>query len=316
MSFDIQSRAPHDFFLTLDVDDYFEEEYDAEEIFRGGFARPLTLKDRDVLAVIRWNENPEEPVFHVDFPDHKLTADEESEARLAVSRTVGAELDTRGFYDAVEHDDVLGPIVLQHYGFKRLSRANLFEDAMRSIIRTRISHGPTQKRMVKDVRKTWGQAFEWRDRTYFSYPRPSVLAKAEPQELREYGISKRKGEYVIGMAQEIVDGELDVHALEQMSPEDFYERVQEIRGIGPSTAQSLLLRRNRSDAVFPSEKSKGKEKGIRRWILMSYDMDPHETSEDEWQKLHDRWRGYETLVSQYFFYNWVMKRKEDEYEGE
>ncbi|MGM0556581.1 MAG: DNA-3-methyladenine glycosylase family protein [Myxococcota bacterium] len=316
MSFDIHSKSPHDFFLTLDVDEYFEKEYDAEEIFRGGFARPLTLTDRDVLAVIRWNENPEEPVFHVDFPDHTLSAEEEEEARRAVSRTLGAELDTRAFYEAVEDDPTLGPLVEKHYGFKRLSRANFFQDAMRSIIRTRISHGPTQKRMVQDVRKTWGQAFEWRDRTYYSYPRPSILAKAEPQELREYGISNRKGEYVIGMAKEIIAGELDVDALEQMSPEDFYERVQEIRGIGPSTAQSLLLRRNRTDAIFPSEKTKGKEKGIRRWILMSYGLDPHDTPEDEWQQLHDRWRGYETLVSAYFFYNWVMEQKEAEYEGE
>lgn len=316
MSLDIQSCSPHDFFLTLDVEDYFEKEYEAEEIFRGGFARPLTLSGRDILAVIRWNENPEDPVFHVDFPDQTLSADEEEEAGDAIRRTLGTDLDTGAFYDAVAEDDVLGPIVETHYGFKRLSRANFFEDAMRSIIRTRISHGPTQKRMVRDVRKTWGQAFEWRDRTYYSYPRPAVLATAEPQELREYGISKRKGEYIIGMAREIVDGELDVDALEEMSPEDFYERVQEIRGIGPSTAQSLLLRRNRSDAVFPSHKTKGKEKGIRRWILMSYGMDAHDTPEDEWQALHDRWRGYEALVSQYFYYNWIMEQKEAEYEAD
>ncbi|MFB6264652.1 MAG: hypothetical protein ABEL76_13660, partial [Bradymonadaceae bacterium] len=84
----------------------------------------------------------------------------------------------------------------------------------------------------------------------------------------------------------------------------------EVRGIGPWTAQSLMLRRNRSDARFPSHRSSGNEKGIRRWILQSYDMDPHETPEEEWQQLRSNWDGFEALVSQYLYYDWVVGRDE------
>jgi 3-methyladenine DNA glycosylase/8-oxoguanine DNA glycosylase len=308
----IESNAPHDFYLTLDVDSYFEAEYEPMEIFRYGYPVPLGLAERDVFAVLHWNEDPEDPVFEVEFPEHDLTEAEEEEAKEKLRRVVGADIDLEPFYELAEQDPVLAPLVEEHYGFKRLSRATFYEDAIRSIIKTRIAHDPTARRMVKDVREAWGQAFVWHDTTYYTYPRPEVLKDVDPEQCREYGVSKRKGEYITGMARDIVDGTLDLEALEQMDPADFYEAAQEVRGIGPSTAQSLMLRRNRNDAAFPSHKTKGKEKGIRRWILMSYGMDPHETPDKEWDQLHDRWRGHESLVSQYFFFDWVMREKAEE----
>jgi 3-methyladenine DNA glycosylase/8-oxoguanine DNA glycosylase len=307
----IESNAPHDFYLTLDARDYFEAEYDPMEVYRRGLAVPLRLSERDILAVMHWNEAPAEPVFEVEFPvtPGPETSAEDEEVRRALRRVVGADIDLEAFYEQVSDDEVLGPLVEEYWGFKRMSRADMYEDAVRSIIHTRISHGPTQKRMVKDVREAYGRAFEYEKTTYYTYPRPDVLATIEPETFRDYGVSKRKGEYITGMAAEIVEGELDLEALEEMSAESLYERLQEIRGIGPATAQSLMLRRNRPDAYFPSHKTKGTEKGVRRWILQRYGMDPHETPEDEWQALRDRWRGWEALVSQYLYFDWVMERE-------
>jgi len=305
---EIRSRAPHDFGLALDVEDYFEFEYDPMEVFRHGYAKPLRLSERDVLAVVSWSESIDEPVFGVEFPDHELTEAEREEASAMLRRVVGADIDLGAFYECVADDPVLGPLVDEHYGFKRMSAADFYEDAIRSIVGTRISHDPTKKRMVRDVRENWGAAFTYRDTTYFGYPRPEVLEEADPEDFREYGISKRKGEYIVGLAAEVASGELDPEAMENASPEDFYERALDIRGIGPWTAQSLMLRRNRSDACFPSHRSGGEEKGIRRWLLMAYEMDPDETSEEEWQDLRSRWKGFEALVSQYLYFDWQMQQ--------
>lgn len=308
---DIDSRAPHDFGLTLDVDDYFEAEYDPIEIFRHGYAKPLRMPERDVLAVVGWNEQIDDPVFGVDVPRHDLNEVERERTRSAIRRILGADIDLEAFYDCVEDDPVLAPLVERHRGFRRLSGADFYEDAIRSIVGTRISHDPTKKRMVRDVRETWGSAFTHRDTTYYAYPRPEVLADVDAEKFREYGVSKRKGEYIAGLAADIAEGRLDLDALEEASPRDFYERALEIRGIGPWTAQSLMLRRNRPDACFPSHQSDGKEKGIRRWLLMAYDEDPDETSEEEWQKLRSRWEGFEALVSQYLYFDWQMRQARD-----
>ncbi|AWV90508.1 DNA-3-methyladenine glycosylase family protein [Bradymonas sediminis] len=318
----ISSQPPHDFFLTLDVDEYFEAEDDPIEIAERGLVRGLNLSDRSVLAVIRYNQNPVEPVFEVELPEQDSpTKAEEAEIERLVGRIVGSKIDLTAFEAAVADDPVLGPIVEEHYGFKRLARSCFFEDAMRHIVRTRISHDPTRRRMVQDIRKAWGTGFEWQGRQYYSYPRPEVLAAVDPEDFRAFGISARKGEYVVGLAASIASGEIDQDALEKMSAEEFWEVVNGIRGIGPATAQALMFRRNRADSNFmaqrsTSSKNRGQEVGYRRWLFSIYGIDPHDpdaVTEEAYEKIRANWRGFEAPVWHYLFYHWLMESKAAEH---
>jgi 3-methyladenine DNA glycosylase/8-oxoguanine DNA glycosylase len=308
----IASRAPHDFYLTFDITDYFDAEHDDfEEIFELGMVRPLTLSERDVLSVIQFNGDPESPEFTVTFPLHDLTEAESNEAEGQVRRIVGADLDLRGLMDQAADDSLLGPLMIEHYGFKRVARASFWEDAFDDIIRTRISHRPTAKRMAQDVRRAYGTHFEFNGKDYFSYPRPSALIGADPEQWRDdWGISRRKAQYVAGLAEELADGTTSLNQLEGLAPDDFYERAQKIRGIGPSTAQDLMIQRNRPDASFPSNEKKGQEKGLRRWIMYSYGVDPDDTSEAEFQALIANWKGYESLAIRFLYINYVVSEKE------
>ena len=302
------SKAPHDFFLALDVEEYFLREHDPEEIYEGGFAKPLNLAERDVLAVCRFNEDVEAPAFEVTFPNQEpLSAGEEAEATRLLQRIFGTEIDLAALYAQAEHDTLLGPMIQEYYGFKRISGASIYEDAFRDIIKSRISHKPTAKRMEQDVRRTWGTRFEWRGRDYYSFPRPERLVGVDPTEWREFGISGRKAEYIIGMAEGIVDGSLDLDLLENMAPDSFYEAVQKIRGIGPSTAQTLMLSRGRTDAVFPTHLVKGEEKGMKRWICRSYGVSP-EIDDEEFKALTVAWSGFEAPALEMLYYRYVMSQ--------
>jgi len=308
----LPSAPPHDFWLTLDCDGYFLKEHDPEEVYMHGYARVLSLAARDVLAVMKFNENPEEPGFEVTFPHDDLDDDGRNEAKAQITRMLGLDLDLRPLIEQAEDDPVLGPMLLDYYGFKRLKGANLYEDAFTDIITTRISHKPTAKRMDQDIRKTYGTAFEFAGTVHYGYPRPERLLDIDPETFREWGVSKRKGEYITGMARDIHEGTLDLEELEQMDSEKFYEEIQKVRGIGPSTAQTLMLARARPDAVFPPMEKKGEEKGMRRWIAYTYDRDPNELSEDEFQELIASWRGYECLAIKYLYYDWITREAEKE----
>ncbi len=307
----IAARAPHDFYLTFDVVDYFDAEHDDfESIFETGLVRPLTLADRDVLSVIHFNGDPESPEFDVSFPGYELSEDELSEAEAQVRRIVGADLDLGALMEQAGDDPLLGPLMTEHYGFRRVARANLWEDAFDDIIRTRISHRPTAKRMAQDVRKAYGTHFEFNGKDYYAYPRPSAILGADPEQWRDdWGISRRKAQYVTGLAQEIVDGVTKLEDLEALDPDAFYERIQQVKGIGPSTAQELMLKRGRPDASFPSNEKKGQEKGLRRWIMYSYGLDPDSTSEKQFQSITKAWRGYEALAISFLYINYVMNEK-------
>jgi DNA-3-methyladenine glycosylase II len=304
----ITSLPPHDFFLCLDIDQYFDFEHEPMLVFEQGFTRPVPVSDRDVLASIRFNGDPEKPEFSISIQDTLSQTDKEL-ATSAIRRILGCDIDLKPLYEAAEDDPVLGPKIQELYGFKRMARASFFEDAMNRIIQTQISHKPTARKMVYGVREGYGQRLDGQDGPIASWPRPAQLVGADPEAMKKFGLSLRKGEYIIGLAQEIEAGSLDPEALERMSPEDFYDRITKIRGIGPTSAQDLMLYRNRPDAFFPSRLEKGEERGLRYWILRSYGADPHSTNEEEFQKIISTWKGYEACALEYLFADWVLGEK-------
>lgn len=305
---ELRSKPPHDFYLTLDVDDYWELEYDPEIVIEHGYVRPLSLSTRDVLASIRWNQDVEDPVFEVTFPETELTDGEAREAEAQLRRILGTDLDTGALEMQAADDPVLAPLMREYRGFKRLARANLWEECVDDFVRSRIRHRPTAKRMSQDVRRKWGTTFLHLNVAYYSYPRPDRIVDADPTEFREFGISGRKGEYIVGLAQQIVDGAFDTAEFEAMQPDEFYEKIQAVRGIGPSTAQGLMHFRNRPDCTFPSKKDKeGHEKGLRRWFIHSYGGDPDTVSEQEFAQMLATWRGYEAVALRYLYMGWIME---------
>ena len=77
-----------------------------------------------------------------------------------------------------------------------------------------------------------------RDQDHNSAP---VIVAKQPDDLMPFGLSRRKAEYLIGIADEIQSGRLDLAALTEMSGEDVQKRLVEIRGIGAWTANNFQL---------------------------------------------------------------------------
>lgn len=313
-SWKLKSIPPHDFFLCLDVGSYFDHEHDPALIPEHGMPRPLSLENRDILVHIFFNGDPEHPVFTIQTDD-KPDDSEIEEANRILARILGTGLDLNPLYEQASKDPLLRSMFTELYGLKRMSRGSFFEDAMNRIIISQISHKPTARKMVYGVRIAHGTRLEDRNGIVYAWPRPSRLMTADPVSLKDYGLSQRKGEYIVGLAHEIVSGNLTLDETEKMAPVQFYNRMLEIRGIGPTTAQDVMMFRNRPDAVFPSNVDKGVEKGIRKWIALSYGEDPDAMNEKEFKHLIRRWRGYEGLALEYLYVHWILQEKKKKMKG-
>lgn len=305
----LKSTPPHDWFLCLDIDQYFDHEHNIEKIFEEGFTRPIPAGDRDIIVTCYFNGDPENPEFHMECGE-SLSKAEIQEANKSLSRIFGSNIDLKPLYEQAQDDQVLGPLLTDLYGLKRMSRANLFEDTINRIIEMRLSHKPTAKKMVYKVRENYGTLLNHKGKNVPAWPRPHQLIKADPMSIRKLGPTKRKGEFIIGFAEDILAGERDLHHLETCQPQVFYDTMHKVRGVGPTSAQQLMLFRERTDAVFPSNKSKGQEKGLRKWIIMSYGGDPDNIEEEEFQQMITSWNGFEAAALEFMFVNWVLGEKE------
>ena len=309
-SWTLKSIPPHDWFICLDINEYFDHEHDPEKVFEEGFTRPIPLDDRDVIVTSFFNGDPDNPEFHFESAE-SLSKEEIEQANKSLARIFGTNIDLRPFYDQAADDPVLGNMLTDLYGLKRMARANLFEDTINRIIEMRLSHKPTAKKMVYNVREAYGSLLTSKGENLAAWPRPHQLVKADPMSIRNLdpGPTKRKGEFIIGFAEDLLSGERDLHHLETCQPEVFYNTISQVRGVGPTSAQQLMLFRERTDAVFPSNKSKGKEKGLRKWIIMSYGGDPDNIADEDFREMISNWEGFEASAIEFMFVNWVLSEK-------
>ena len=102
-----------------------------------------------------------------------------------------------------------------------------FETLARSIIGQQISRAAASA--------IWTRM---RDQDHSNAP---TIASKQPNDLMPFGLSRRKAEYLIGIADEIQSGRLDLASLAEMSGEDVQKRLVEIRGIGAWTADNFRL---------------------------------------------------------------------------
>ncbi len=70
---------------------------------------------------------------------------------------------------------------------------------------------------------------------------PDSIANMPVERVMQAGLSRRKAEYLIGIADEVTSGRLDLEALHQLSGDDVQKRLIELRGIGAWTADNFRL---------------------------------------------------------------------------
>jgi DNA-3-methyladenine glycosylase II len=70
---------------------------------------------------------------------------------------------------------------------------------------------------------------------------PQTFLELDDETLHTVGFSRQKTRYGRILAQAILDGELDLAALEQMEDDQVRAALQRIKGIGPWTAEIYLL---------------------------------------------------------------------------
>ncbi len=308
-SWTLKSIPPHDWFLCLDVQSYFDHEHNVETIFEEGYTRPVSIGDTDVIVTVFFNGDVDAPEFNIECKE-SLSKEEIEIANKSLSKIFGTDMDVRPLYDQASNDPLLADKLSSLYGLKRMTRANLFEDIQNRIVEMQMNHKPTAKKMMYAIREAYGTALDHQGGTLASWPRPFQLMKADPANIRKLGPTLRKGQYLTELASNIVAGNTDMKFLAKCDPTTCYNTLTNIKGIGPTAAQDLMMMRGRTDSIFPSNFKKGEEKGLRRWIIWSYGNDPNKTSETQFQKLIKNWKGYESSALEFLYVNWILDEKE------
>ena len=96
-----------------------------------------------------------------------------------------------------------------------------------------------------------GRSLQHEGRRYLAFPSSQRIAAARVTTLRACGLSARKAEALRSIARIVANGALSERALMQQSPADALRTLTELPGIGPWSANLVLLRGLGRVDVFP-----------------------------------------------------------------
>jgi DNA-3-methyladenine glycosylase II len=121
------------------------------------------------------------------------------------------------------------------------------------------------------------------------------LLAADPAALRAAGVSGPKIKYLRDLAERVVDGRLDLHALDVQPDENVIAALTAVKGMGRWTAEMFLMfRLNRPD-VFPVG-DLGIVKGVQKLFGMKRRPKP-----STMVRLAEPWRPYRSIAAWYLW---------------
>jgi len=150
------------------------------------------------------------------------------------------------FYEQVRGHPLMGGVVGRLRGLKPSRPPSLFEMAVTAVTEQQISMAAAYQIRTRLV-EAFGDPIavptaEEGKATYYAFPEPDRLVSLSTEALRACGLSVRKAEYILGLAQAVAGGDVDLDGLAGRSDEDVRAVLTDLRGFGPWSADYILLR--------------------------------------------------------------------------
>jgi DNA-3-methyladenine glycosylase II len=196
----------------------------------------------------------------------------------AVRRYLGEPFDLGAFAAFAATEPVLSKLEEGLRGFRPPLVPDPYETLVTSITAQQISlHAAfaVRNRLIQ----AFGQACEHA----YAFPSRDRMAAAEPEELLSLGFSKRKADYVVGLAR----SDLDLDGLAGLPDDEVKVRLVGLPGIGEWTADWFLARHLARPEAWPHG-----DLGLRKAVLHFY-------GEEDTSAAGDRFPGHKNLAAHY-----------------
>jgi len=123
---------------------------------------------------------------------------------------------------------------------------------------------------------------------------PDRIAETDLSDMQRCGLSARKTEYIKGIADAAVRGEIDFSRFHEMADKNIIDQLSSLRGIGVWTAEMLLL----FSLCRPDVVSWG-DHAIRRGMMNLYGL--KKLTKEQFERYRRRYSPYGSVASLYLW---------------
>ncbi len=294
MSFEITPTAPYDFDLTVGSMTFFQARHAADMFEDGVLRRVLSLSHKPALVSVRSVGSVDAPRLAVEVSGNSLTQVDTDEALQIVRCMLATDADITAFYDMALDDPRLAPMVKNMHGLRPTCSPTAFEALVLAILGQQISTHVA--RMLRNlIIETYGDRVTIGGETLHAFPRTETLADAGPDGLRAIKFSRRKAEYITGISEQIVSGELSLEAMRDLPDDEIVSGLLALRGVGAWTAHWMLIRAFGRPDGFPHG-----DLALQRMMGILVD-DGSPMSPGDALAYSERWSPWRSWVTTYMF---------------
>ncbi|RZS43235.1 DNA-3-methyladenine glycosylase II [Herbihabitans rhizosphaerae] len=202
-----------------------------------------------------------------------------------VRRILSLDVDGSGFAEVGRRDPVVAQLQRRYPGLRPVGFHSPYEAACWAVIgnRTRIAHAAMIKHRLAE---RLGVEVEVHGELLPSFPGPEVITALEHVPL----VNEVKSRRLRGIAEAALAGELDAGALRAMPADQAIEHLRRLDGIGPFSAELILLRGAVHPDGFPTSERRLHEEMVSAYGPSTVDL----------HGIAERWRPYRTWISVLF----------------
>ncbi len=168
----------------------------------------------------------------------------------ALRRLLDLDAEPHRIREHLDRDPRLAPLVARRPGLRLPGAFDPFEIALRAILGQQVTVAAATT-LTGRVAERFGDAAEGPDPSFVRHtPTPETLAAADPDEVARLGMPRARARTVVALSRAVAEGAVRLEP--GTDPDPTLERLLEIPGIGPWTAEYIALRALHWPDAFPA----------------------------------------------------------------
>lgn len=265
-----------------------------DHIKNNTITRLIKTSNRYTLAQISVKNN-DKLIVKLLLRPKKMTDNERNELLQFITDWFDLDTNLAPFYQMAKEDNILKHIVKDNYGLRNIGFPDLFEALCTAVMSQQINLA-FAARLKCEFIKSYGHSITYNGEDYWAFPTPETIASLSKEQMAHLKTTERKKECIIHIAQAIASGSLSKEILIKINdPKLIMTQLTKIKGIGPWTAEYILMRCLRYPTTFPV-----KDIGLLNAIKHVKGLNERPTEQDV-LTLFNRWTNWQSYAAYYLW---------------
>jgi DNA-3-methyladenine glycosylase II len=299
--FFIRTEAPFDFERSANIHSHFQKSL--PDVYENGLhKRVLHVCGKPVLVIVSSKGTTARPRLRVEAHPHLSIAEAKS-LRNLLRTMFASSFDFHSFRKVAKRDRLMNTVSKEVAGLRPIAPPSIFEALVIAITEQQISLDAAIAIRSRLIEK-YGEVVRFDGRRFYAFPTAMSLTTAKLKQMRAVGLSRSKALYISELARRVEDGELDLEGLRNRDDETVVAELTKIRGVGPWTAEYVLIRGMGRANSLPAD-----DLGIQHAVSQAY-FKGKRISSKEVRRILSKFAPYSGIAAFYLMYYlfWLPRR--------